>query len=358
MKLIAKWHKHTLNFSFPAGTSRGVLTERDVWYIKLSHESHPSAFGLGECAPLKGLSIDDREDFNEILDTVCHSIQRTSHWEDIPTLCPEGFPSIRMGIEMAMADLARGGKRQYFDNEFSAQGGKIPINGLIWMGSKDFMLQQIEKKIDSGFSVLKLKIGAIDFATECDILESIRKKYSTKQLEIRVDANGAFPYMDALDKLTVLSEFDLHSIEQPLAAGQPELMKKICEKSLVPVALDEELIGIHSYEGKIALLNKVKPAYIILKPTLLGGFAATKEWISVANQLHIGWWMTSALESTIGLNAIAQFTAEYFPLTLPQGLGTGQLYTNNITGPISIDQGNYIYQASGAWELPADILHL
>jgi o-succinylbenzoate synthase len=269
--------------------------------------------------------------------------------EDVYEIVKPEFPSVIFGFEMAFLDLQRGGIRQYFDTSFSHVGGKIPINGLIWMGTKEQMKNQIDEKLAKGFKVLKLKIGAIDFLSECQLLESIRNSYPSGQLEIRVDANGAFSYTDALDKLSTLSEFQLHSIEQPIRAGQPELMKRICQKSLVPVALDEELIGVIDKKDKLELLKKIKPQYIILKPTLVGGIKATREWIDIAENLSIGWWITSALESNIGLNAIAQLTSTYFPLSMPQGLGTGQLYTNNIEAPISVSDGNYVYLPNETW---------
>jgi len=352
MALSASWHKHSLEFITPAGTSRGVMEMRDVWYVRISNKLYTDVYGLGECAPLKGLSIDDREDFEDYLTEVCTEAMGISKLEDIYTLVNPAFPSIVFGMEMAFLDLKFGGKRQYFDNSFSTLGGSIPINGLIWMGSKESMKLQIEEKLSMGFKVLKLKIGAIDFKSECDLLEFIRDAYSPDQLEIRVDANGAFSYAEALEKLNTLSEFHLHSIEQPIKAGQWGQMKRICEKSLVPVALDEELIGNFTDVEKLELLEKIKPAYVILKPSLLGGVQATQKWIELAERFSIGWWVTSALESNVGLNAIAQFTAEFTPLKLPQGLGTGSLYKNNIKAPIAIDQGNYMYMPDGEWEFP------
>ncbi len=349
MNIKAHWYKHRLNFLSSAGTSRGVLNTRDVYYIKFIDNSDSNYFGIGECAPLKGLSIDDRPDLESYLDELCKYSLEINEIEDVYEIVKPEFPSVIFGFEMAFLDLQRGGIRQYFDTSFSHVGGKIPINGLIWMGTKEQMKNQIDEKLAKGFKVLKLKIGAIDFLSECQLLESIRNSYPSGQLEIRVDANGAFSYTDALDKLSTLSEFQLHSIEQPIRAGQPELMKRICQKSLVPVALDEELIGVIDKKDKLELLKKIKPQYIILKPTLVGGIKATREWIDIAENLSIGWWITSALESNIGLNAIAQLTSTYFPLSMPQGLGTGQLYTNNIEAPISVSDGNYVYLPNETW---------
>lgn len=352
MAFTLKWHKHILEFITPAETSRGIMDVRPIWYLKLFDSTKPNIYGLGECAPLKGLSIDDREDFETYLTKMSYEISKINNPETILELVNPEFPSVLFGLEMALNDLNNGGVRQYFNNEFAINGGEIAINGLIWMGTKEKMKAQIEEKLSTGFSVLKLKIGAIDFKSECELLEFIRSNYSADQLEIRVDANGAFGYAEALDKLTTLSEFQLHSIEQPIKAGNWEQMKRLCEKTLVPIALDEELIGIFTDAEKKQLLKKINPQYIILKPTLLGGFEATRKWIEIAEELGIGLWMTSALESNIGLNAIAQFAAEFAPIKLPQGLGTGKLYTNNISAPIQIEQGNYIYHPKGKWEYP------
>ena len=235
-----------------------------------------------------------------------------------------------------------------FDNGFARGEERIPINGLIWMGEKSFMQQQIEEKLKAGFNTIKLKIGAIDFDTELSLLEGIRDQYSTNDITLRVDANGAFTVTDAMHKMEQLAALEIHSIEQPVKPGQFELMKMLCAESPLDIALDEELIGIHTKPEKRALLVEIKPQYIILKPALLGGLLACQEWIEIAESLKIGWWMTSMLEANIGLNAIAQFTAQYKP-TLPQGLGTGQLYHNNIDSPLEIRKGELLYNKVKGW---------
>ena len=249
---------------------------------------------------------------------------------------------------MAWQDLAMGGKRKFYDNYFT-QGNPIPINGLIWMGKVDFMRQQIIAKLENGFTCLKLKIGAIDFATELELLASIRQEFSADEIEIRVDANGAFTPETALEKLQRLAEYDLHSIEQPIKQGQWEQMALLCEHSPIPIALDEELIGINQTKEKQELLDVIRPQYIILKPSLVGGFRASQEWIAEAEKRNLPWWITSALESNIGLNAIAQFTANTNN-NLPQGLGTGQLYTNNIPSPLEVEAGQIYYRHDLTWD--------
>jgi o-succinylbenzoate synthase len=258
------------------------------------------------------------------------------------------FPSITFGLETAILDLIHGGRMMIFDTPFSHGMGSIPINGLVWMGDKDFMRRQIREKISEGYRCIKMKIGAIDFDSECALLHEIRKEYTEDELSLRLDANGAFQPAEALYKLRVLSEFRIHSVEQPVKQGLEE-MKEICMSSPVPVALDEELIGKYSYEEKLSLLEKIRPAYIILKPTLLGGFGSCREWIEIAGLLNTGWWITSALESNIGLNAIAQFTAAFSP-AVPQGLGTGKLYHNNIESPLVITEGSLQYDPANKWD--------
>lgn len=353
--LTLRHQYHVLKFKFEAGTSRGVMTERPVWFIFLT-DSQTGCYGVGEVAPLAGLSTDFFPDYDSkiaLLQKALHDARLqhaqdiTQDWIDSHT---ENLPALRFALETAVLDLQNGGKRMIADNAFYYGAMSIPINGLIWMGNEAFMLQQIEDKLAAGFSCLKMKIGAIDFNTELNILASIRKKFSPDEIALRVDANGAFTPTEAPQKLAALAEFSIHSIEQPIRQGQWEAMAQLCRISPVPVALDEELIGIHSAAEKKHLLETLRPSYIILKPSLLGGLAASAEWIALAEQMGIGWWITSALESNIGLNAICQFTASYQP-SLPQGLGTGQLYHNNIDSPLVVANGCISYNGEAKWAL-------
>lgn len=340
---------HLLQFKFEAGTSRGVLREKMIFLVKAFQKDLPQSIGWGEAAPLVKLSIDDIPDFEIQLANLCKKLSGSSvpaneasilDWvgDNIPLF----LPSIRFAFETAMLDLLHQGVKMVFDTPFFNQQKSIPINGLIWMGSKDFMLEQIDKKLEEGYNCIKLKIGAIDFDQECELLGYIRQKFDASQVTLRVDANGAFTGQDAMRKLKKLAEFDLHSIEQPIRQRQIELMAELCRKTPLPIALDEELIGIGHYLDKMELLEKIKPQYIIIKPTLLGGIAASREWIALAEKAGIGWWVTSALESNIGLNAIAQFTSAY-GTDMPQGLGTGQLYHNNFDSPLTIIKGHLKY---------------
>lgn len=357
MGLKAKWFKHLLKFRFEAGTSRGVYTEKETFILHISDTDNPTVFGLGEMAPLHGLSIDYVPDFEQVLNNVCDTFNSLDlevfPWNLnilLAQLIDDAFPSVKFGFETALLDFMNGGKRIIFDNDFVDGRKTIPINGLIWMGSKEFMVEQVEEKLKAGFDTLKLKIGAINFQDELNILASIRERYTPEQISLRADANGAFTIEDAAEKLARLSQYQLHSIEQPIKAHQTEAMANLSENSPVPIALDEELIGISDYVQKMQLLKKIKPQYIILKPTLLGGLQHCREWIEIASRLQIGWWITSALESNIGLNAIAQFTAEY-KNPLPQGLGTGALYHNNIESPLTVENGSLRYDIKKAWDL-------
>lgn len=337
--ITASFQLFVLDFNRPSGTSRGILTQKKGW--KLFLNDHIGTTGLGECSIIPGLSpdyIDDRQ-YEQKLNEVC-----ANPYEFIynPKLLSE-YPSILFGLESAYLDLKNGGKRIYFESATRPNGFTIPINGLIWMGKQSFMQEQITEKIAAGFSCIKLKIGALDFKQEVKLLEGIRATYDASQITLRVDANGAFSMNDALWKLQELAALELHSIEQPIKAGNWEDMTKLCVETPLPIALDEELIGIHEREQKIALLNQIKPQYIILKPSLHGGISGTSEWIHLAEERNIQWWITSALESNIGLNAIAQFTAT-FDTTIPQGLGTGGLYVTNFEAPLTIEKGNLIYQ--------------
>tara|TARA_B100000768_G_scaffold4174_1_gene5078 strand:+ start:360 stop:1403 length:1044 start_codon:yes stop_codon:yes gene_type:complete len=339
--LAAEIFYHNLNFIIPGGTSRGILKNKPTWYIKIYHNDNPSIFGLGECGPIEGLSLDSGAKMMHQLKKVQESIN------DLSSLDLSLFPSINFGIENALKDLKNGGKRIIFQNSF-LQGKPIKINGLIWMGDRDFMLNQIKSKIEKGFSCLKLKIGSIDFKEEISILKNIRKQFSSKILEIRVDANGAFSSKNVLQKLDTLEKLEIHSIEQPIAVNQWDFLKEICGKSPIPIALDEELIQLKKEKNEF--IKYISPQYLVLKPTLIGGFEATKKWINIAEENNINWWVTSALESNVGLSAIAQFCANY-QLTLPQGLGTGQLFSNNIPSPLEIKGENIFYKKNKTWNL-------
>ena len=338
----AEYKQYFLNFKRPSGTSRGVMTTKETWFIVLENEDK---IGVGECGILRGLSIDDRPDFEDKLKWVCNNIDL-----GLEKLLAEliEYPSIQFGLETAFKSLNSTDQFQLFPSQFSKGEDDIPINGLVWMGNEDFMRSQIKDKIEAGFSCIKLKIGAIDFQTELDILKSIRNEFSVSDIELRVDANGAFLPKDALEKLKRLSDYQLHSIEQPIKAKQFEAMAKLCNETPLPIALDEELIGVFFKEKKQNLLQTIKPQYIILKPSLVGGFAGSQQWITSAEDLNIKWWITSALESNIGLNAIAQWTYT-LKNTMPQGLGTGSLFTNNFISPLSVKNGTLHYDLKQHW---------
>ncbi len=332
----ANWTKRTLHFKEPAGTSRGIMETRDVWYITLYQDGKT---GIGECAPLPGLSLDDFDLIESKLGEICKNPE--VFLNDLSQLSE--FPSIRFGLELAYLDLVNGGGQNYYGSFNS-----ININGLIWMGDAEFMVRQVEEKLSEGWKCIKLKIGAIDFDKELDILKSIRSKFKKDELELRVDANGAFTKNDVHEKLEQLSKLDLHSIEQPIQPGQWDLLSELCKKSPISIALDEELISVITKENRIEMLEKVNPQYIVLKPSLLGGFSESEKWISLARELNIGWWITSALESNMGLNAIAQWTEIMSPNGF-QGLGTGQLFTNNLPSPLKVNRGLLSTDNSPIW---------
>ena len=340
----ATYQKYVLQFKQPSGTSRGVMTVKETWFLLLEENGKK---GIGECGLLRGLSIDDRPDYESKLQWVCENIDlgKDFLWENLIA-----FPSIQFGIEMAFLSLESENSFVLFPSEFTKGSKNIPINGLVWMGNPDFMKQQIEAKLAEGFHCIKLKIGAIDFEKELELLAGIRADYASNQIEIRVDANGAFVSKDALLKLNQLAGFKLHSIEQPIAKNQHDRMSELCKSTPIPIALDEELIGVFSTEEKEALLQKIQPQYLILKPSFIGGFKGTQEWIALAEKYGIGWWITSALESNIGLNAIAQWTFMQNN-QMPQGLGTGGLYTNNFDCPLEVVSGALCYNRN-AWDVP------
>jgi o-succinylbenzoate synthase len=320
-----------LHFKQPAGTSRGIYNTRKVWYIEISSMENPSIKGIGECAPLPNLSCDDVPQYEEVLQQACSRVAREGN---IPTESLRNYPSILFGLETALRHYETG-SLALWDTPFSRGEAGIPINGLIWMGNFEEMYRQIEAKMEAGYRCIKLKIGAIDFDAELTLLKHIRSRFSVKDIELRVDANGAFSPAEAMHKLDALSKLDLHSIEQPIRAGQWEEMARLTARTPLPIALDEELIGHNIPEIKQELLSAIRPQYIILKPSLHGGICGSNEWIAEAEKQNIGWWVTSALESNIGLNAIAQWCATLHN-ALPQGLGTGQLFTDNIDLPLEI----------------------
>ncbi len=340
----ASFSKYLLNFKNPSGTSRGILKTKETFFLKIE-EGNKS--GIGECALFRGLSVDDRPDYEEKLNWVCENISVGK--EKLLQESTE-FPSIQFGLETAFQSLEAQDPFVLFPSKFTQGKAVIPINGLIWMGERGFMKKQIDEKLQQGFRCLKLKIGAIDFASELELLSYIRKEFSVKDVEIRVDANGAFHPKEALEKLKRLSDFELHSIEQPIKQGQIHEMAELCAKTPLPIALDEELIGacptarrVFDVTKKQKLLQTIQPQYIILKPSLVGGFSGSDQWINLAENAQIGWWITSALESNIGLNAIAQWT--FLKNTImPQGLGTGGLFTNNIDSPLKLDGANLAYE--------------
>jgi len=340
----ASYIKHTLKFKRPSGTSRGVLKNKDTYFLVLKTEE---SMGIGECGLLRGLSIDDRPDYEEKLQWVCENIY-LGEAALIGALMK--FPSIQMGIECAFQSLRAQNPFVLFPSHFTKGTESIPINGLVWMGDKAFMKEQISEKLEQGFTCIKMKIGAIDFETEIDLLKSIRKEFSPSEIELRVDANGGFATKDALEKLKTLSDLELHSIEQPIKQGQWQEMARLCEETPLPIALDEELIGVFGNEEKESLLTTIQPQYIILKPSLIGGFANSNWWIESAENIGIGWWITSALESNLGLNAISQYTFTKHS-SLPQGLGTGSLYTNNMESPLQVLGGRLHYLPEIEWDL-------
>jgi o-succinylbenzoate synthase len=349
MPLKAIYFKKVFEFNFKARTSRGLMKDKTSWFIRIWDERDPGVFGLGECGPLPGLSLEHTPDFEDRLQAVVNQFNalQLSESKEVYEIIPAGYASIVFGFETALLDLLNGGKRIIYDSDFM-KGKSIPINGLIWMGDMDFMMGQINIKIRDGFRCIKLKVGGLNFEGECDILHYIRNRYFRENITIRLDANGAFKLDDALFKLEQLARFNVHSIEQPIKAGLPE-MEELCRKSPIPVALDEELIGKETYEDKLALLQYLKPRFIVLKPMLHGGFKGCEEWITAAEKLNIGYWITSSLESSIGLNAICQFTSRR-ETDLPQGLGTGSIYENNFESPLEVKDGHIFYNKRLGWD--------
>ncbi|HCR53111.1 MAG TPA: o-succinylbenzoate synthase [Cytophagales bacterium] len=364
MALQASFVKNTFHFNFRAKTSRGVMAVRDSWFIKIEDANHPENFGVGEAGPLLGLSLELDDSFEgklthyiQLFNDSQLTLSQLKGYElsqvasEVTERIPDVLlaPSVLFAFETALLDLIHGGKRIIFKNKF-IEGQPLPINGLIWMSGMDMMLQQIEIKIQDGFNCIKMKVGGINFEKECDILQYIRRKYFKMDITLRLDANGAFKEEEAMYKLEELAKYNIHSIEQPLKAGSDQLAA-LCKQSPIPIALDEELIGVVGESNKSALLNRIKPQFIVLKPSLHGGLSGCQQWITIAQSLNIGWWMTSALESSVGLNAIAQFTAEHDNL-IPQGLGTGKIYENNVDSPLHVKNGQLGYDKTLNWVLP------
>jgi len=329
--MVAHYKKHILEFRQPSGTSRGILRQKETWFIFINDGQK---MGVGECGLLRGLSCDDRPDYEEKLAWTCANIHLG---KDFLYASLVEFPSIQMGVETAFLSMLSDDPFLLFPNAFSSSEASIIINGLIWMGDLDFMLAQVKDKLEQGFSCIKMKVGAIDFEQELSILKGIRNQFTKEQLVLRVDANGAFR-ADAIEKLHRLAALDIHSIEQPIPVGNWREMNRLCKESPLPIALDEELIGVFSREDKIALLEGIQPQFIILKPSFIGGFTGAKEWSTLAQERGIDSWVTSALESNVGLNAIAQWTY-HSNFKGHQGLGTGNLFTNNIPSPLTIENG-------------------
>ncbi len=346
MVLKATYIPYLLRFKRPGGTSRGVLTEKQTYFIQIYDETDTSCFGLGEAALFRGLSADDRPDYERKLEDVCKNIECYINY---PERLQE-WPSIRFGVESALLDWQGGGHRILYSSPFTQGQVGIRINGLVWLGTKDYMKEQIREKLSKGFHCIKLKIGAIDFDTELSLLKSVRDEFSSQEVELRVDANGAFAPDEAMPKLDALSRLSIHSIEQPIRAGQWEQMAELCARTPLPIALDEELIGVFGFKDKVSLLETISPQYIILKPALIGGISGSEEWIRLAEERRIGWWATSALESNVGLNAIAQWCYTKSP-SIPQGLGTGQLFTNNISSPLAIRGESLWLDTAEVWDV-------
>jgi o-succinylbenzoate synthase len=353
-KIVVSFRKYLLEFKNPSGTSRGILSYKSSWFLEISDGNRK---GVGECSIIEGLSPDflNEVQYESMLIETCSKLQKQlnnidkiefskSNYQFLNLELQElfkdivAFPSIIFGVETALLDLLAHEKGILFDNNFSRSKASIPINGLVWMGSEEFMESQIEQKLEARFSTIKMKIGAIDFQKEFALLKTIRKRFTKDEITLRVDANGAFTFDEASLILKQLKTLDIHSIEQPIAVGQIESMRLLCAENSISIALDEELIGINTTKNKEELLATILPQFIILKPSLHGGIAGTYEWIQLAERKNIGWWITSALESSIGLNAIAQFTGE-FETSIPQGLGTGGIYTNNLPSDLIIDKG-------------------
>lgn len=347
MMLKAEFRKRSLRFKEPAGTSRGTLTEKPSWFLFVYDEENPMVQGVGECSLIPQLSPEWDQELERKLEEVTAHVDEQEHYIE------EGlrdFPALRFALETALQDLYRNGSKELFPSAFTSGAKPIPINGLIWMDEPERMEQQVEKKIADGFDCIKLKIGARDPQVEQELLERIRKAHPAERIQLRVDANGAFSRDEAFDRLEGLKGLEVHSIEQPIPPGRPAEMAELCRDGAIPVALDEELIGVNDPQAKRELIEKVQPSHLVLKPSLVGGFKGGSEWLDLAHEFGIGWWMTSALESNIGLNAIAQWCYK-FKNPLHQGLGTGELFVENVGAPLLVENGHLWYDPNEEWDL-------
>lgn len=345
--LKADFIPYELKFNKPAKTSRNTITEKTIWLLRLYEKHTPEIIGYGEVAPLAGLSIETPSQIENALIDIC---VKPDDWNQFIFGKLDNIPSVQFALEQALLDLNHQGEKILFPSKFTEGNEIIPINGLIWMGSPQYMIDQINEKIKSGFKCLKLKIGALNFNDELNILTEIRNTFGYHDLEIRVDANGAFDFDEAIEALDQLAPLEIHSIEQPIKAGNWEDMAELCRISPIQIALDEECIGAIYRDEKEEILETILPHYIILKPSLLGGFQQSEEWIELAGQYDISWWVTSALESNIGLNAIAQWTfTKYNPMY--QGLGTGQLFSNNFNSPLYLNGEHLMFDPNKSWQL-------
>lgn len=342
--LKAQYCRYDLHFNFVAITSRQSMTVKETYFIKVFDTDSPEVYGVGECAVFRGLGADDTPDYEDRLKNLCSNINSVEI-DDVKE------SSLRFGLETAMRDLATGGRFCIFDSDIWLRGETaIPINGLVWMGDFDTMKSRLDQKVNDGFRCIKIKIGGIDFERELDLVRYIRDCYSADNLQIRLDANGSMSPSDALHRLERLARYDIHSIEQPIRQGQWKQMREITRYSPIPIALDEELIGTMCYDQRCYLLDATMPEFIILKPSLHGSFSTCDGWIKDAADRDIQWWATSALESNIGLNAIAQWAVSK-NVTIPQGLGTGGLYTNNIPSPLVVCDAALAYDNSREWNI-------
>lgn len=345
--LRADWKEITLTPRFPLGTSKGVIEARTVWYLIAWDDQRPEVRGIGEAALFPGHS----KEFPANVRTKLLELRAdTSNWQQRLHADLVAVPSVRFAVEQCLRDLAASGSKVLFPSEFTLGREGIPINGLVWMGDKATMRERIQAQIGAGNRCVKMKIGALRIEDELDLIADVRRRFSPQELALRVDANGAFTHANIMPVLERLATLGVESIEQPLAPGLYESMTEVCANSPVPIALDEDLIGLNFTAAKADLLDHVRPQYIVIKPSLVGGWASAQDWIDLARARGIGWWITSALESSIGLNAIAQWTAT-LGVRIPQGLGTGQVYTDNIPSPLAVQAGALYYRPEMAWDL-------
>ncbi len=347
--IAARWVEHTLHPVFPLGTSKGTINARTVWYLLAWDTERPEVCGIGEAALFPGHSKEYPADVRTKLLELC---QHTGDWarrlgDDLVDV-----PSVRFAVEQCLKDLEAGGTKTLFPSAFTLGRQHIPINGLVWMGDKATMKRRIREQLEGGFTTVKMKIGALGMDDELELLKAVRAEYGPEHITLRVDANGAYNAQQAPEVLKRLADLQVHSIEQPLPPGQFELMAELCSDTPVPIALDEDLIGHNTRDTKVDLLNNLRPQFIVIKPSLVGGWAATREWIDLARARGIGWWITSALESSIGLNAVAQFTAT-LDVDIAQGLGTGKVYANNFPSPLFAERGSLRYRPEAEWDLSA-----